>query len=149
MFVSLLSESSYYTAFSLFPTNNSRFGTSGRYFLFLLKFVGRLLIVNSLMSNNVFSFILYASPCQTNEQDIKIRMNNPGTSLWVQWLRLQDFTAGGMSPIPCWGPKIRHATQYSKQNKYTHTHTHFFPGVMNQTYLMSENRKSFLTHSDG
>ena len=109
MFVSLLSESSYYTAFSLFPTNNSRFGTSGRYFLFLLKFVGRLLIVNSLMSNNVFSFILYASPCQTNEQDIKIRMNNPGTSLWVQWLRLQDFTAGGMSPIPCWGPNIPRA----------------------------------------
>ena len=54
-------------------------------------------------------------------------MNNPGTFLVVQWLRLQDSTAVGMGPIPCWGTKILHATQYSKQNKtniYIYTHTH-------------------------
>ena len=31
-----------------------------------------------------------------------------GTSLAVQWLRLQASTAGGMDSIPGWGPKILH-----------------------------------------
>ena len=36
-------------------------------------------------------------------------LHHARTSLVVQWLRLQAFTAGGVSSIPGWGTKILHA----------------------------------------
>ena len=44
---------------------------------------------------------------------------NPGigSSLVVQWLRLQASTAGGMGSIPGWGTKILHAMQYARPPK--------------------------------
>ena len=49
--------------------------------------------------------------------DLKF-MENSGTSLAVQWLRLRAPTAGGVGLIPDWGTKIPHAAQRrSQKNK--------------------------------
>ena len=40
-----------------------------------------------------------------------------GTSLAVQWLRLQASTEGGVGPIPGWGTKIPHAMQRGQKKK--------------------------------
>ena len=40
-----------------------------------------------------------------------------GNSLVVQWLRLQNFTAGGWGSIPDWGTKIPHAAQCGQKKK--------------------------------
>ena len=40
-----------------------------------------------------------------------------GNSLAVQWLGLHASTAGGMSLIPGWGTKIRHAAWCSQKKK--------------------------------
>ena len=40
-----------------------------------------------------------------------------GSSLVVQWLRLQNFTAEGQGSIPDWGTKIPHAAQCSQKKK--------------------------------
>ena len=42
---------------------------------------------------------------------------NKGTSLVVQWLRLQASNTGGMGLIPGWGTKIPHALVWPKKNK--------------------------------
>ena len=44
-------------------------------------------------------------------------IENEGTSLVAQWLRLGAFTAGGAGLIPGWGTKIPQASQGTAKNK--------------------------------
>ena len=60
--------------------------------------------------------------CETEmNRDVRLRQfkkkqTGLGTSLMVQWLRLQTSTAGGMDSIPGWGTKILYAVQHSQKN---------------------------------
>ena len=47
----------------------------------------------------------------TGNNKSPIKKSPPGTSLAVQWLRLNTFTAGGTRLIPVWGTRIPHAKQ--------------------------------------
>ena len=51
-------------------------------------------------------------------------MQGKGTSLTVQWLRLQAFNAGSVGLISGWGPKVPHTTQHGqKKRKFTQSST--------------------------
>ena len=45
----------------------------------------------------------------------------------VQWLELNDSTAGGPGSIPGWGTKIPHALQPKKKKKKTMKKTNYPP----------------------
>ena len=60
---------------------------------------------------------LPSDPLQTRFADPWLKIAIIGTSLVVQWLRLQASIAGGMGLIPGWGTKIPHAMQCSQTNK--------------------------------
>ena len=61
--------------------------------------------------------------CETEmNRDVRLRQfkkkqTGLGTSLMVQWLRLQTSTAGGMDSIPGQGIKIPHACAVQPQKK--------------------------------
>ena len=47
----------------------------------------------------------------------QLNINQSGTSLRVQWLRLHTCTAGDMGSIPGWGTKIPYAEQSDQKKK--------------------------------
>ena len=49
--------------------------------------------------------------------ELKKKKLKNGTSLAVQWLRLQASTAGGVGSIPGWGNKIMHDVWCGKKKK--------------------------------
>ena len=49
--------------------------------------------------------------------DCKNKKGSLGTSLVVQWLRLQAPNVGGMGSIPGWGAKVLHAAWRSQKKK--------------------------------
>ena len=46
-----------------------------------------------------------------------LREGTVGTSLVVQWLKLQASSAGGVGSIPGWGSKIPHAARCGQKKK--------------------------------
>ena len=58
---------------------------------------------------------------------INLKFNTLGTSLVVQWVRLHDSTAGGISSTPDRGPKIPHAVLYTLTNQLKQNHVKTIP----------------------
>ena len=54
---------------------------------------------------------------ESRRDQVKINILCLGTSLVVQWVRLQASTAGGTDSIPGWGTKIPHALWQKKKKK--------------------------------